>query len=168
MMGDFFWDVVTSFPALGLNGLLLLVAGVVGWFPLLKYLPAIGAYVPVARLVAVLVALLICFLIGFRVADEREEAKNLRATIATLRADLENSRKARADEALRFALIEKGAQARSKSDAEYISKLEASSVCAFDPGDPAKPVRRKSGGVFSWPGTFGAARNGARSSAGAR
>ncbi|KRR21921.1 hypothetical protein CQ13_07750 [Bradyrhizobium retamae] len=134
-MGDFFWDVATSFPALGLNGLLLLVAGVVGWFPLLKYLPGIGSYVPAARLVAVMVALLICFLVGFRVADEREEAKNLRATLAAREADLENSRKARADDALRSAAIERGADARSKSDAEYISALEASSACPFDPGD---------------------------------
>ena len=121
MMGDIFWDVATSFPALGLNGLLLLVAGVVGWFPLLKYLPGIGAYVPAARLVAVLVALLICFLVGFRVADEREEAKNLRVTIARAKSRLGKFTKSRADETLRAAAIEREANARSKTDAEYIS-----------------------------------------------
>jgi hypothetical protein len=165
MMGDFFWNVATSFPALGLNGLLLLAAGVVGWLPLLKYLPGIGAYAPAARLIAVLVALVMCFLIGFHVADEREEAKNLRATLAAREADLENSRKARADDALRSAAIERGADARSKSDAAYIAKLEASSICPFDPGEPDP---RSSGGLFAWPGTFGSARDGARTAAGTR
>jgi hypothetical protein len=165
MMGDFFWDVATSFPALGLNGLLLLVAGVVGWFPLLKYLPGIGSYVPAARLVAVLVALLICFLVGFRVADEREEAKNLRATLAAREADLENSRKARADDALRSAAIERGADARSKSDAEYISTLEASSACPFDPGDTGGG---RPGGLRSFSAAGGAARSLAPAPAGAR
>lgn len=161
MMGD----VATSFLALGLNGALLLVAGVVGWFPLLRYLPGIGSYVPAARLVAALVALLICFLVGFRVADEREEAKNLRATVTALEADLENSRKARADDALRSAAIERGADARSKSDAEYISTLEASSACPFDPGDVGGGLL---GGLRFSAGAGGAARSRAPAAAGAR
>lgn len=133
MMGDFFWNVATSFPALGFNGLILLAALVVGWFPLLKYVPAIGAYMPAARLVALLVAALLFFLIGFRVADEREEAKILRATIRTKQADLDNSEKSRADEAARAAAIEREVYAQRETDAEYIRRLEADDACRFDP-----------------------------------
>ena len=133
MMDDFFWNVATSFPALGFNGLTLLAALVVGWFPMLKYVPAIGAHVTAARLVALLVAALLFFLIGFRVADEREEAKILRATIWTKQADLDNSEKSRADEAARAAAIEREAYAQRETDAEYIRRLEADDACRFDP-----------------------------------
>jgi hypothetical protein len=135
MMGDFFWNVATSFPSLGLVAGILLAALVVGWFPLLKYLPAIGAYVPAARLVAVLVAALLFFLIGFRIADEREEAKLLRLAVRTKQADLDNSEKSRADEAARAAAIERDAYAQHETDADYIRRLEASDACRFDPFD---------------------------------
>lgn len=135
MMGDFFWDVATSFPALGIDGLLLLAAAVVGWFPLLKYLPGIGAYVPAARLVAALVALLMFFLIGFRVADEREAAKLLRAQIAVQRADLENSRKSALDEAKRAGDIEAMADDQRKRDHDYIISLEAKPGCVLTDRD---------------------------------
>lgn len=161
MLTGLFWDIATSTPALGFDGLILLVALVVGWFPLLKYLPGIGAYVPVVRLVAALIALLLCFLVGFRVADEREEAKNLRATIEAQRADLDNSRKSRADEAARAAAIEGEANAQHEQDAEYIRRLEANDACKFDPF-------RAPGGVQHGPGRAAAAGSPPRAAAAAR
>lgn len=135
MLGDLFWNVATSLPMLGLDALLLLAAFVIGHFPLVSYLPGIGPYVPAARLVSVLLAALMFFLIGFRVSDEREEAKSLRATVEAQRADLENSRKSRADEAARADEIADGAKAQHDADVEYIRQLEGSDACKFDPFD---------------------------------
>jgi hypothetical protein len=45
-----FWNVATSKLALGLDGFLFLLALVVGYLPLVKYLPVIGPFVPTARL----------------------------------------------------------------------------------------------------------------------
>src|SRR6202044_2973299 len=87
----FLWSIAISDIALGLDGFVLLVALVIGFAPLLKYLPVIGPYVPVAKVAAVVISLSICFLLGFRVADERFTSNNLRAIIATQQADLENA-----------------------------------------------------------------------------
>ncbi len=65
-MVDLFWTVATSYVVLGLVGLILLAALVVGYFPLLKWFPVIGSYVPVARLVSTLAMGLLCLLLGFR------------------------------------------------------------------------------------------------------
>ncbi|WP_431014545.1 hypothetical protein [Bradyrhizobium pachyrhizi] len=135
MLGDLFWDVATSYFALGLDGLVFIVAFVIGHFPLLRYSAQLAPYVNVARLVSVLVAALLFFMIGFRVSDEREEAKSLRSTIAAQQTDLENSRKASADEALRATAIERGADARHEADVDYIAQLEGKPVCEFDPFD---------------------------------
>ncbi|UGA46675.1 hypothetical protein HU230_0011785 [Bradyrhizobium quebecense] len=133
MFGDLFWDVATSYFALGLDGLVFIVAFVIGHFPLLRYSAQLAPYVAVARLVSVLVAALLFFMIGFRVSDEREEAKSLRATIAAQQADLENSRKSRADEAARADAIAEGARAQYEADVDYIGQLEADDRCKFDP-----------------------------------
>ncbi|MHC2462136.1 hypothetical protein [Bradyrhizobium embrapense] len=133
MLGDLFWDVATSYFALGFDGLVFIVAFVIGHLPLLRFSAQLAPYVNVARLVAVLVAALLFFLIGFRVSDEREEAKSLRATLAARDLDLENSRKARADDAARASAIAEGAQAQHESDVEYIRQLESSDACKFDP-----------------------------------
>ncbi|WP_152977588.1 hypothetical protein [Bradyrhizobium pachyrhizi] len=139
---------------------MLIAAAAVGYFPFAQYIPAVAPYVKAARLVAVIVLLLMAFLIGFRVADEREEAKNLRATIATQRADLENSRKARADEAARADAIAEGAQAQYAADVEYIGQLKADDRCKFDPFG-----RLRDGAARGSPAATGSS---ARSAAGAR
>ncbi|MGY3535427.1 hypothetical protein [Bradyrhizobium sp. USDA 4452] len=133
MFGDLFWSVATSNLLLGADLLLLLAAAVVGYFPLAGYIPGVAPYVKAARLVVVLVALLMAFLVGFRAADEREEAKSLRATLAARDLDLENSRKARADEAARADAIAEGARAQYEADVDYIGQLEADDRCKFDP-----------------------------------
>ncbi|WP_338688899.1 hypothetical protein V5279_25025 [Bradyrhizobium sp. 26S5] len=155
MLGDLFENVATSYFALGLDGLVF----VVGHFPLLRYSAQLAPYVKVARLVSVLVAALLFFMIGFRVSDEREEAKSLRATIAAQHLDLENSRKSRANEAERANAIAEGAQAQHEGDVQYIRRLEGKPACEFDPFDG---VRNGS------PGGSAAAGSGAPTSAGAR
>ncbi len=133
MMSDLFWNVATSAPALGFNGLVLLAALAVGFFPLVKYLPVIGPYVPAARVVALLSAALICFLVGFRVSDERAEMANLRAMVAIQKADLDNARKSAAFANARASELEKVADDRRQSDAEYIATLTLAPGCGFEP-----------------------------------
>ncbi|SEN66510.1 hypothetical protein [Bradyrhizobium sp. OK095] len=150
------WDIMASDLVLSLLGLLLAAAAVVGWFPLLKYVPAIGAYVPVARLVAVLVLIAVSFLMGFRTSDERESMEKLRATLAAREADIAIAGKSATDAAMRANRIEADTDARHQDDAAYIEALEADSACAFDPF----------GGVRSRPGN--AVNAAARPSAGSR
>ncbi|MHC2251472.1 outer membrane murein-binding lipoprotein Lpp [Bradyrhizobium embrapense] len=160
VLGDLFWSLATSNILLGADLLLLLAAAVVGYFPLVGYIPAVAPYVKAARLVVALVALLMAFLIGFRAADEREEAKSLRSTIAAQRADLENSRKARADEAARADAIAEGARAQYEADIEYIGRLEADDRCKFDPFGRVRDRAAR--------GSSAASGSAARSAAGAR
>lgn len=142
MLGDAFWNLATSVPVLGIDGLLLLAAAVIGWFPLLKYAPVIGPYVPTARLVAVLVALVMAFLLGARVMDEREEAKGLRIEVAMKQQDLEAAQHANADALARANEIEGKADAQHAMDQDYIAHLQANPACTFDPGPvPAGRVR---------------------------
>ncbi len=56
---------------------MLLAALVVGYFPLLKYFPVIGPYVPEARFIAILMIALMAFLIGYRISDGRNAMTNL-------------------------------------------------------------------------------------------
>jgi hypothetical protein len=133
MMGDTFWNVSTSALALGVEGLILAAALVVGFLPFARFLPVVGPYVPAARVVAVLVAAVICFKLGFRIAEEREEAKSLRATIAVQRADLDNAAKSAANANQRAISIEKEADAQRKADDETISKLKLAAGCGFEP-----------------------------------
>jgi hypothetical protein len=153
---DLFWNVATSTLALELDGFVWVAALVVGFFPLLKYVPAIGPYVPAARLVSVLVALLMCFLLGARIADERENIKNLRATVAAQKADLETARRSAADANQRASEIEAVTNALRQSDVEYIASLKPAPGCGFDPFP---------GGLRVGPAIGG---SGPRSSAGAR
>ena len=93
-MIDLFWAVATSYLVLGLVGAVFTAAAIVGYFPLLKWFPIIGEYVPVGKLVTLLMASLFCFLLGVRVTNEREAAKNLRSENATLKADIQTTKDA--------------------------------------------------------------------------
>ena len=116
-MGDLFWDIATSSPVLWFVAAVLGAALIVGYFPLLKWLPMIGQYVPVARLVVILTAALLCFLIGFRVADERAETAALRNKVAAQAIDLEA-----ADEAAKESDKAKAELAeQAKADQERIA-----------------------------------------------
>lgn len=163
-MTDLFFDIATSAPALGFDVLLLLAALVVGHVPFGKYMPVIGPYVPVARLVAPIAAALLFFFLGARVMDERQELKNLRATLLTKQADIAAAAKSAADAKARATIIESWSNAQSKADADYIATLEARDACPFDPGAaPAGGLRVKPEPIWRW--RFGA---GARSPAQAR
>jgi hypothetical protein len=159
MMSDIFWKVTTSALALGIDGLILLVAVGVGFLPRARFLPVVGPYVPAAKLVAVLAVALICFKLGFRIANEQEEASRLRATIAAQRADLDNAAKSAADATQRASEIEASAHAQHETDAQYIRSLALRPVpgCLLDDGDIPSGLRKRSAG-----------RSGARSAAGSR
>lgn len=139
-LGDLFWNVATSASLLGVDGLLLLAAGVVGWAPLLSMAPLVAPYVKAARLVAVLVALVMAFLLGARVMDEREAAKNLRVRLATVQHDLEATQRAHADDLEQSTRIEGNANAQHALDQAYIASLQTGTGCGFDPG-PVSPKR---------------------------
>jgi hypothetical protein len=117
-MADLFWSVATSYLVLSSVALVLMAALIVGYFPMLKWFPVIGQYVPVARLAAFVAVAMLCFLVGFRIADEREEAKSLRLELEAKEVDLTAAEDAakQADEA-RQQLAE-----QSKADQERIER----------------------------------------------
>lgn len=135
MFGDLFWDIVTSNIVLSIISLVLGAAAVVGYFPLLKWFPVLGQYVPVARLVTILMAALLFFLVGFRMSDSREAEKNLRRELAIRNDDLNKAEKAKADEKQRADQIENEAKERSDNDAKLIADLKSSAACRFDTFD---------------------------------
>ncbi|MGJ4951878.1 hypothetical protein [Bradyrhizobium sp. HKCCYLS20291] len=79
-ISDFLWVAATSEIALSGLGLLIAVAGVVGYLPIVSTL--LGGYGKVAKLVFILALAALLFLLGFRTADNRAEAKVLRADVA--------------------------------------------------------------------------------------
>lgn len=145
MMGDFFWDIATSSPVLGAVAAILGAALVVGYFPLLKWFPVVGQYVPAARLAVILSAALLCFLVGFRVSDEREEAKSLRLQLAAKQVDIDaaNDAAAEADEA-RQKLAEQ-ASTDQKRIAYYATQLKRrpNGACALTPDDFGGGLRNR-------------------------
>lgn len=129
-MSDLFWNIATSGTVLWLIAIILGAALIVGYFPLLKWFPVLGQYVPVARLVVILSAALLCFLIGFRVADNRAEAANLRHKVEALSIDLEA-----ADEAAKESDKAKTELAqKAQADQERIEKYEAALKASPDGG----------------------------------
>lgn len=89
MMGDLFWDLATSMPVFGALAALALAAFVVAHVPFVRALPAVAPYAVAAGLVQVVAVALLCFLVGFRVSDERAEAKSLRTQLAAKQVDIE-------------------------------------------------------------------------------
>jgi hypothetical protein len=156
MMSEIFWNVTTSGLALGVDGLILAAALVVGFLPFARFLPVVGPYVPAAKVVAVLVAAVICCKLGFRLASEQEEAGRLRAA---QRADLDNAAKSAADATQRASEIEASANALHETDAQYIRSLALRPVpgCLLDDGDIPSGLRKRPAGA-----------SGARSAAGRR
>ncbi|WP_426526793.1 hypothetical protein [Bradyrhizobium sp. McL0615] len=145
MMSEIFRNVTTSGLALGVDGLILAAALVVGFLPFARFLPVVGPYVPAAKIVAVLVAAVICFKLGFRLASEQEEAGRLRATIAAQKADLDNAAKSAADATQRASEIEASANAQHETDAQYIRSLalRPEPGCLLDDGDIPSGLRKR-------------------------
>ncbi|CCD94697.1 conserved hypothetical protein [Bradyrhizobium sp. ORS 375] len=79
-ISDFLWAAATSEIALSALGVLIAVAGVVGYLPIVSAL--LGGYAKAAKLVFIVGLAALVFLLGFRTADNRAEAKTLRDQIA--------------------------------------------------------------------------------------
>lgn len=79
-ISDFLWAAATSEIALSAMGLLIVVAAIVGYLPIVSTL--LGGYAKTAKLVFILALTALVFLLGFRTADNRAEAKILRDQIA--------------------------------------------------------------------------------------
>ena len=94
-----FWTVATSYVVLGAVGVVLVAALIVGYFPLLKWFPVIGEYVPVGKLVSLLAMGLLCGLLGVRVTSERYDANQAAARAAVLEQRLDTLNKANAADA---------------------------------------------------------------------
>lgn len=136
-MADLFWDFATSSPVLWIIGLVLAASLIVGYFPLLKWFPTLGQYVPVARLVVIITAALLCFLVGFRLSDEREEARSLRLKLYAQSVDLEAAEDAAKQSDAARAELAKQAQDDQERIADYADQLKKrpNSACTLGPDD---------------------------------
>ncbi|MGY4288907.1 hypothetical protein ACVWXO_008127 [Bradyrhizobium sp. LM2.7] len=137
-MTELFWDAATSAPALCAIGLVLLAAFVVAHVPLVERIwPQAYAYTKAAALIQVLAAALLFFLLGFRVSDDRAEARQLKNELAWREMELENQ-KATAEAAERLKQQAEAAadEAREKLN-EFRTKYgdDPASLCAFTPDD---------------------------------
>jgi hypothetical protein len=136
-MADIFWTIATSYPALCVDAVVLLAALVVGYFPLLKYFPVIGPYVPEARFMALVMIVLMAFLVGFRISDEREAMKNLKSEVEAKTVDLNATIDAENDaNAARIELAQQAvADQKRITDYEAALKLRPNGVCALTDDD---------------------------------
>lgn len=98
-IASIFWAIATSYIVLGLVGLILAAALIVGYFPLLKWFPVVGQYVPVGKLVSLLAMGALCGLLGVRVTAERYDANQAKARAAKLEQRLATVVKVNADDA---------------------------------------------------------------------
>ena len=136
-MTDILIGIVTSGPVL-----LALVTGllgtlIVGYFPLLKWFPVVGQYVAAARLASMILLVLLAFLIGFRISDDRADAKNLKLQLAAKSIDLTAANDAanKAD-AARAELAQQAESARERiADYEESLKARADGGCALTDDD---------------------------------
>lgn len=137
-MTDLIWSLATSYLALGIIGIVLLAALVVGYFPLAKYLPVIGPYVEAAKLIAFLLFGLLMFLVATRLTDERAEVKRLKTDLAFTQLQL-NTQKQTAEQAqkLRELAEQQAAEANQKvTDYEdRLAKSPSGCGCSFDDDD---------------------------------
>ncbi|MEY9128355.1 hypothetical protein [Bradyrhizobium yuanmingense] len=151
-ISDFLWAAATSEIALSALGLLIVVAALVGYLPIVSTL--LGGYAKTAKLVFIVALAALVFLLGFRTADNRAEAKILRDQISA-RDDVIASK----NRDLRLALDtaetaskQRDEAARRAKDAqdeidEYAERLRArpNAACLLTPDDFADRVqdRRK-------------------------
>lgn len=137
-MADLLWLVATSDAVLWILTTLFLAGLVVGFAPLLRWMPVLAPYVMLARLVALVALAILAFLIGFRVADERAEVKRLKADLAFKQLQLDNE-KATAETAARLrAEAEAEAATANQKVTDYeerLAKQPAGDGCDLDDGD---------------------------------
>lgn len=125
MLADIFWTVATSDVALLIDGLLLLAALIVGFAPLVRFIPVVGPYVPLARFVAFAVAAVLFFMAGFRISDERADARSLREQLAAKSRDLDAAQSAAAAAANATRELNEQAKADQERIAAYAEALKS-------------------------------------------
>ncbi len=140
MMMDMVWDVATSNLVLGTIASIFVVAFLVAHAPnlILKVWPTAYLYAKAAALIQVAAAALLCFLIGFRVSDERAEAKSLRLQIAAQQTDLKAANDAaKKSDAARAELAEqaKADQERIEDYEERLRRRTPNTACILVPDD---------------------------------
>ncbi len=79
-ISDFLWAAATSEIALSALGLLIVVAAIGGYVPIVSTL--LGGYARTAKLVFIIGLTALVFLLGVRTADNRADAKILRDQVA--------------------------------------------------------------------------------------
>jgi hypothetical protein len=137
-MASLFWTIATSETALWVDGAILLVAAVIGWFPLLRWFPILGTYVPLARFVFVAVLFVTGFCLGYRLADESAALKQAQQDLAFQKLQLDAQKEsAETAEKLRDAAQAEVAQANQKvKDYEAdLAKEPADSNCYLTDDD---------------------------------
>jgi len=144
MMMDFVWDVATSNLVLSIIAVIFVIAFLVAHAPtlILKVWPTAYLYSKAAALVQVAAAALLCFLIGFRVSDERAEAKSLRSQIAAQQTDLKAANDAAKQSDAAIAELAKKAKADEETIDDYSERLRRrtpNTACILVPDD--FPVR---------------------------
>lgn len=137
-MSSFFWSIVTSDLAFWVGGIVLIASAVVGWFPLLRWFPVLGAYVPLARAVFVTVLFLMGVCFGYRLADESAALKQVQQDLAFARLQLDAQRQSADTAAKLRAEAEAKAATANQKVIEYedrLSKLPEACGCALDDAD---------------------------------
>lgn len=137
-MADLFWSVATSPLVLSILAALFLAGLVVGFAPLLRFIPGLAPYVMLARLVALIALAALSFLIGFRVADERAEVERLKADLAFKQLQLDNEKASAETKARLLAKAEADVATASQKVIDYeerLAKQPAGNRCDIGNGD---------------------------------
>lgn len=127
-METLFWTLATSYVALSIVAAIVVAALVVGYDPLLKFIPVVGLYIPAAKVIAFLSFGLLCALLDRRSADNRAEVAQLRTDIAFSQAQLANQKATAAD---------KARLADASADAANAAQLKASTYESLILAKPA-------------------------------
>ncbi len=88
-LADMFWSVATSNVVLMVIGVVVVACIIVTHVPLIRWIPTIDDYLKFAAGVGYVAAALLFLLIGFRMSEERTEAKQLRTELNWSRNQLE-------------------------------------------------------------------------------
>ncbi len=137
-MADFFWPIATSYAVLSILATLFLAGLVVGFAPLVRFIPGLAPYVMLARLVALIALAVLSFLIGFLVADERAEVERLKADLAFNQLQLNNEKATAETKARLLAKAESDVATANQKVTDYekrFAKQPAGGGCDIDGGD---------------------------------
>lgn len=138
MMASLFWTIATSYTALTIDGIILLAAAVVGYFPLARYLPVVGAYVEAAKLLFAVMLFVTGVVIGHRIADEGAELARVKTDLAFSQLQLDAQKQSAETAAkLRQQIDEQNATLQKKVtdyEAELATRPDAAG-CNLDDND---------------------------------